>query len=161
MGLAQRGGLLDGAGRAFERDEVEALQLGRDPPPALPGRAFGDSDQQQREPADDHVGVDAVLEPVEDGKEFQGGLEVAEGAFCFAQVLVAERDLLGREVGVGAGEQVLAVEAFLGGDLAKRLSLGLGPDARPLVLPVRNPIALEGVTTSGAKWPGDAGTQPP
>jgi hypothetical protein len=44
-------------------------------------------------------------------------LEVAEGAFGLAQVLVAERDLLGGQVGVGAGEQVLAVQALLGRDL--------------------------------------------
>ena len=33
------------------------------------------------------------------------------------QLLVAERDVLGRQAGVAGGEQVLAVEAFLGGDL--------------------------------------------
>ena len=53
-----RGCLLDGAGRALQGDEVEALQLGRDPPPALAGGAFSDADQQQREPADDDVGAD-------------------------------------------------------------------------------------------------------
>ena len=70
------------------------MQLGGDPPPALAGAAFGDADQQQREPADDHVGVDAVLEPVEDRPQLERRLEVAEGAFGLAQVLVAERDLL-------------------------------------------------------------------
>jgi len=118
LGLAWGGRLLDGAGGTFERDEVEALQLGRDPSPAVAALAFGDPDQEQREPADDHVRVDAVLEPVEDGPQLQGGLEVAEGAFGLAQVLVAKRDLLRREVGVAAGEQVLAIEALLRGDPA-------------------------------------------
>ena len=118
LGVGRPGGLLDGAGLALEGDEVESLQFGRDPSPALAALAFGDPDQQQREPADDDVGADAVFEPVEDGAQLQGGLQVAEGAFGFAQVLVAERDLLGGEVGVGGGEQVLAVQALLGRDLA-------------------------------------------
>jgi hypothetical protein len=63
------------------------------------------------------VGADAVFEPVEDGARLEGGLQVAEGALGLAQVLVAERDLLGGQVGVGGGEQVLAVQALLGGDL--------------------------------------------
>jgi len=64
------------------------------------------------------VGADAVLEAVEDGAQLERRFQVAEGAFGLAQVLVAERDLLGGEVGVGRGEQVLAVEALLGGNLA-------------------------------------------
>jgi hypothetical protein len=78
--VGDAGGLLHGAGGALQGDEVEALQLGRDPPPALVGGAFGDPDQQQGEPADDDVGVDAVLEAVEDGAQLERGLEVAEGA---------------------------------------------------------------------------------
>jgi hypothetical protein len=76
--LGRWGGLLDGAGGAFQRDEVETLQLGRDPPPALVGRALGDPDQEQGEPADDDVGPDAVLEPVEDGAQLERGLQVAK-----------------------------------------------------------------------------------
>ncbi len=49
--LGRRGGLLDGAGRSLQGDEVEALQLGRDPPPALVGSSLGDPDQEQGEPA--------------------------------------------------------------------------------------------------------------
>jgi hypothetical protein len=116
--VGRRGGLLDGAGGALRCDEVEPLQLGCDPPPALPGGAFGDPDQEEGEPADDDVRLDAVLEPVEDGAQLECCLQVAEGAFGLAQVLVAERDLLGAGVGVGGGGQVLAVEARLGRDLA-------------------------------------------
>jgi hypothetical protein len=117
LGVGGRSGLLDGAGGALQGDEVEALQLGRDPPPAFACGAFGDPDQQQGERADDDVGADSVFESVEDGAQLEGRLQVAEGAFGLAQVLVAERDLLGGEVGVGGGEQVLAVQALLGGDL--------------------------------------------
>ena len=72
----------------------------RDPPPGLAGLAFGDADQQQREPAEQDVRADAVLEAVEDGPQLERGLQVAEAAFGFEQVLVAERDVLGGEVGV-------------------------------------------------------------
>jgi len=37
---------------------------------------------------------------VEDRPELECGLQVAEAAFGFEQVLVAERDVLGGEVGV-------------------------------------------------------------
>ena len=53
------------AGFALEGDQVEALELGRDPPPALARLALGDADEQQR----DHVRADAVLEAVEDRPE--------------------------------------------------------------------------------------------
>jgi hypothetical protein len=55
---------------------------------------------------------------VEDGAQLERRLQVAEGALGLAQVLVAERDLLGGEIGVGGGKQVLAVQAFLGRDPA-------------------------------------------
>ena len=42
-------------------------EFGGDAPPGRPGAAFGDADEQQRQPADQDVGADAVLEPVEDG----------------------------------------------------------------------------------------------
>ena len=48
------------------------------------------------------------------GRSSRVAFEVAEGAFGFDQLLVAERDVLGREGGVAGGEEVLAVEAFLG-----------------------------------------------
>ena len=60
-----------GAGRAGERDEVQALQLERDPSPGLAGLAFGDADQQQGEPAEQDVGADAVFEAVEDRAQLE------------------------------------------------------------------------------------------
>ncbi len=58
-----------------------------------------------------------MLEAVKDRAQLERGLEVAEAAFGFEQVLVAERDVFGGEVGVAGGEQVLAVQALLGRDL--------------------------------------------
>jgi hypothetical protein len=58
-----------------------------------------------------------VVEPVEDRSEQQAGLEVAESAFGFEQVLVAQGGVLGAEVGVGGGDEVLAVAPLFGLDL--------------------------------------------
>ena len=89
-----------GAGRAGERDEVQPPELECDAPPGLVGLAFGDPDEEQREPGEQDVGADAVLEAVEDGAQFERGLQIAEAAFGFQEVLVAQRDVLGGEVGV-------------------------------------------------------------
>ncbi len=118
--VAERGGLLDRAGRTAEGDELEALQLPCDLPPATGALALADADQEQGEPADQHVGADTVLEAVEDGSQGERPLEVAERALGLDQVLVAESDVFGGEIGVGGGEQVLPVQALLGGDLPRR-----------------------------------------
>ena len=138
--VGERGGLLDGAVGPGEGDEVQALQFERDPPPGLAGLAFADADQQQREPADQDVRADAVLEAVKDGSQLERGLEIAEAAFGFEQVLVAERDVFGGEVGVTGGEQVLAVQALLGLDLG---AVDQQPSGRGLaqVAPERGVIA--------------------
>jgi hypothetical protein len=99
-GVVSAVGVLRGAGRAGERHEVQALQLKRDSSPCLAGLAFGDADQQQREPAEQDVRADASPHAVEDRSEFEGALEVAEAAFGFEQVRVAQGDVLGRQVGV-------------------------------------------------------------
>ena len=52
---------------AGEGDGVYPAEFGGDAPPGLTGAALGDADEQQREPAQQHVGADAVLEAVEDG----------------------------------------------------------------------------------------------
>ena len=96
---------------------ADRAELGADGAPGLAGAGLGDTDDHQGEEADQDVGADAVVLAVEDGSQPQDALEVAEGAFGFEQLLVAERDVLGREARVRGGEQVLAVQALLGGDL--------------------------------------------
>ena len=76
------------------------MEFERDSPPGQFGLAFADADEEQREPADQDVRADAVLEAVKDRAELEGALEVAEAAFGFDQVLVAERDVFGGEVGI-------------------------------------------------------------
>jgi hypothetical protein len=60
------------------------------------------------------VGADAVFEAVEHRAQQQGGLEVAEAAFGLEEVLVAQGGVLGAEVWVGGGDEVLAVQPGLG-----------------------------------------------
>jgi len=46
---------------------VQAAELEGDAPPGLIGLAFGDADQEQREPREQDVRADAVLEAVKEG----------------------------------------------------------------------------------------------
>jgi len=46
LGVGEFGGLRDRAGGAAERDEVQAAEFERDPPPAVAGLALGDADEQ-------------------------------------------------------------------------------------------------------------------
>jgi hypothetical protein len=95
LGVCELGGLRDRAGGAGEGDEVQTAEFERGAPPGLVGVALGDADQQQREPGEQYVRADAVLEAVKDGTQLDRGLQVAEAAFGFEQVLVAERDVFG------------------------------------------------------------------
>lgn len=63
----------DGAGGAGEGDEVQAAELERDGSPRLAGLAFGDADQQQRQPGQQDVRADAVFEAVKDGAQCERG----------------------------------------------------------------------------------------
>src|SRR5262249_45191349 len=116
LGLGELGGLPEGAGRAGEGAQGEQVQLVGDLGPGGPGSGLGDADQEQREPAQDDVGADALLFPVIDRAQVDNLLEVAPAALDFQQLLVAQGDVLGRQLGVGRAEQVLAVEVLLGLD---------------------------------------------
>jgi hypothetical protein len=71
----------DGAGWAGEGDLGDSPELPVDVSPGFAAAAFGDPGQQQRQPADEDMRADAVLEAVEDRPEQQLGLEVTEAAF--------------------------------------------------------------------------------
>jgi len=66
------------------------------------------------EPAEEDVGADAVLFPVEDGAEVDDLLYVAPAALDFEELPVADGDVLGGHLRVGGAQQVLAVEVLLG-----------------------------------------------
>lgn len=91
---------------------MHPAELGRDLAPGHPGAAFGDADEQQGEPAQQHVGADTGLQAVVDGAEEQRRLQVPEAPLGLEEVLVAERHVLGAEFGIRGREQVLAVEAL-------------------------------------------------
>ena len=93
--VSERRRLTDRAGRAGESDEVKPPELAGERSPGPLRLALSDADQKQRQPADKDVGADAVLEAVEHGTQRQGALQVAAGALCLEQVLLAEGDVLG------------------------------------------------------------------
>ena len=74
------------------------------------GGGLDDADEQQREPAQHDVGADAVLAPVVDRAQVEDLLHVAPAALDFQELLVAQGDVLGGQVRVGAAQQVLAVQ---------------------------------------------------
>src|SRR6266508_4656965 len=96
-GLLRRGelgALAEGAGRAGESADVEAVQVATKRRPGLAGGGLCDADQQQRQPAQDDVGADAVLEAVVDGPQVDDLLDVAPAPLDLQQLLVAKRDVL-------------------------------------------------------------------
>src|SRR6266511_808059 len=116
LGAGELGALAEGPGGAGEGAELDAFQLLAE---AWSGVAAGGLDgagQQQRQQAQDDVGADALLLAVVDRAQVDHLLHVAPAAFDLQQLLVAKRDLLGRQVRVRAAQQVLAVEVGLGLD---------------------------------------------
>ena len=111
------GALEDVSGGAFELAEVDALELAADRWPGLVGLGLGEAGEEEGEEAEQDVRADAVVFSVVDGSEVEGVFECAPAAFDLDQLLVAERDVVGRERVVGAGEEELAVDAFFGSDL--------------------------------------------
>jgi hypothetical protein len=66
LGRGQFGALAEGAGRAGEGAQVQALEFFAQRRPGRSGAGFGDADEQQREPAQQDVGADARLGAVVD-----------------------------------------------------------------------------------------------
>jgi hypothetical protein len=119
LNLRQRCRLGDGAGGPGEGDGVDPAEFDRDPSPCHAGAPLSDSDQQQGEPAQQDVGVDAWFDAVIDGSRVEGGFHVTEPAFGFEEVLIAERDVLGGQIRIRRRQQILAVESFLGTHLGE------------------------------------------
>ncbi len=117
LGVGEWGGLDDGAGAAGQGDGVQPAEFDLDASLGQAGAAFGNAGEQQRQPAQQYVRPDAGFDAVEHRPQLERALEVAEAAFSFEQVLVAQRDVLGGQVRVGGGQQVLAVQPLLRRDL--------------------------------------------
>ena len=97
-------------------DHLQAVQLGGEGPPGRAGGGLHDPDQQQRQPAQHDVGADAFLQPVVDRAQIDDLLQVAPAPLDLEELLVAQRDVLGRQAGIAGAQQVLAVEVGLGLD---------------------------------------------
>jgi hypothetical protein len=91
-------------------EPVEVTAHGR---PGVAGAGLDDADQEQREPAQHDVSADAFFEAVIDRAQVQDLLHVPPAAFDFQELLVAQRDVGGRQVRVRAAQQVLPVQVRL------------------------------------------------
>src|SRR3954469_21119717 len=80
--------------------------------PGGAGLGLDDADEQQGEPAEDDVGADAFFEPVVDRPQVDDLFHVSPAAFDLQELLVAQGDVLGGQVRVGAAQQVLAVQVL-------------------------------------------------
>jgi hypothetical protein len=65
LDVGEWGGLDDGAGAAGQGDGVQPAELEFDASPGQAGAAFGDADEQQRPPAQQHVRADPRFDAVE------------------------------------------------------------------------------------------------
>src|SRR5688572_29613908 len=101
LAVRRLGALTAGAGGTAERAEVHAVELVAQVAPGVVAGGLGEADEQQRQPAEQDVGADAVLQAVVDGTQLERGLHVPPGALDLEQLLVAEGDVLGRQRGVG------------------------------------------------------------
>jgi hypothetical protein len=99
-----------------EGAHVQPLQLVAHAGPGAAGGGLDQADEQQRQPAQQHVGADAVLAPVIDRPQVEELLHVPPAALDGDQLLVAQRDVLRRQGRVGAAQQELAIQLGFGGD---------------------------------------------
>ena len=134
MVAGQLGPLAAVAGVAGEGAEVQALEFVAEVAPGVAGVGLGDPDQQQREPAEQHVRADPVFFAVVDRSQIEGGLHVAPRAFDLQELLVAQRDVLDGQGRVGGAQEELAVELLLGldGGTVDPEQAGLGGADEPL-----------------------------
>ena len=78
-----------------------------------PTAVLDDADEQQRQPAQLHVGADAVLAVVEHRAQPERALHVPPAAFDGDQLLVGGGEIVRGEGGVGGAQQPLAVQVLL------------------------------------------------
>jgi hypothetical protein len=83
---------------------VEALELLAGAGPGGGGAGLDDAGEQQGQPAQQHVGADAVFEPVVDRAQVEQLFHVAPAAFDLQELLVAQGDVLGGQVRVGGAQ---------------------------------------------------------
>jgi len=106
LGFGDLGALAEGPGGAGEGADGDAVELAAELRPGGVAGVLGDAGQQQRQPAQDDVGADALCLVAVDRAQVDDLLEVAPAAFDRHKLLLAQGDILGARLGVpssGAG----------------------------------------------------------
>src|SRR5690242_18829095 len=88
LGLGHLGSLPEQPGGPGEGAGVEPVEVAADVVPGVAGGGLDDADEQQREPAQQHVCADAFFEAVVDRAQVEGLLHVPPAAFDFQELLV-------------------------------------------------------------------------
>ena len=104
------GDLPDRAVRARQLSKFDPLQIVADVAPGVTARLLGDALEQQRQHRQRDVRVEAMWRPVIHGAQLQAALQRAPRDFDPLQLLVAEREIGGRERIVVRVNDELAVE---------------------------------------------------
>src|SRR5680860_1281163 len=110
------GGLDEAAGVAGMFDGGELAEFVAQVAPGVVAGVLGDAGDQQREPAQQYVRPDALLELMPNGSKIEVELEISPPTFDFEQLLVAQRDVLGGQGRIRGAQQELAVELGVSGD---------------------------------------------
>src|SRR5882757_5343992 len=93
---------------------VQALELAPEVGPGVVAGGLDNADQQQSEPAQQHVGAYPVLQTVVDGPQIDDRLHVPPAPFHLKKLLVSQGDVLSAQLRVGGAQEVLAVQVLLG-----------------------------------------------
>src|SRR5665647_2524129 len=100
------GALAEAAGRSSEGADLDLLELAAQVRPGVAAGGLGDADEEQGQPAEQHVGADALFFAVVDGPQVDDLLHVPPAALDLVELLVAEGDVRGRELGVGRAQEI-------------------------------------------------------
>jgi len=93
-------------------DQVQAVELVTDVAPGVTDGGLDDPDEQQRQPAQLHVGADAVLAVVKHRAQPERALHVPPPSFDRDQLLVGGGEIVRGEGEVGGPQQPLAVQVL-------------------------------------------------
>src|SRR5512142_43421 len=126
------GTLAELAGGAGEGAHVQPVQVVVQLGPAPAGGGLGQPDEQQGQPAQQHVGADAVFLAVVDRAQVEHALHVPPAAFDFEQLLVAQRDVFDGQGGS------LVRSRNLPSNLASALTAARSTRSRPVRVWRRN-----------------------
>jgi hypothetical protein len=114
LASGELGALPEGPGWAGEGSHVDPVELAADLRPGVLASVLGDAGQEQRQPAQDDVGADALFLAVVDGAQVDDLLEVALAAFDLQELLVAQAMSSALIFGSDVLSRYFPVEVLLG-----------------------------------------------